>query len=109
LNCVCQIVTSTGRGYKPTFGVAIDKTVDGEHVGEGVISIAEMKKSAKTVQRLGEAITYSVVHEAGHLGGLTHCRNSCVMEPTASVNETLRVVSELGGFIFCNTCVEDYQ
>jgi len=48
-----------------------------------------------------ERLKKEIIHEAGHLGGLYHCRNRwCVMNASASI-----VNIDLKGFKFCPACL----
>ena len=65
-----------------------------------VFGIAWQRKAIVSTYRLpDEIIPKEVVHEVGHIFGLEHCRNHCVMQFSNSLTEAMAKPSKL-----CNEC-----
>jgi len=65
-----------------------------------VFGIAWQRKAIISTYRLpDEIIPKEVVHEVGHIFGLEHCRNHCVMQFSNSLTEAMAKPSKL-----CNEC-----
>lgn len=65
-----------------------------------VFGIAMNKKVIVSFYRIPyEIISKEIIHELGHVFGLSHCRNECVMQFSNSLNEAIKKPIE-----FCNEC-----
>ena len=101
-----DMLLKTFEGYRNLFLWLVDRDIYIEGMNFVFGCAIRMKGAVLSVYRLNseELIRKETVHEVGHILGLGHCENDCVMRFSNSLQEAIEKPSHL-----CSACREKLQ